>query len=472
MTRPITLLSVVSVLALLVYCRAPQSPTQPPVALLPAKAPVSGPFADAGSNARAGAVLYALSAPEETALSWLSDRTLIVQTPDWLAARTQTGKTYRVLLAPGDTINLASAKEGIVVSHADRETCALYSTPSLEKVLEGKCALPMRDWGAAVFSLGGKTILAFQKNGTLFKVPVPKADSLIAVDPSDSGKIAVLSDDRAGGGARIVRSDTGAEIGAVAPLYEYGGSLAMGAIVGESLYALHGDVVDQIDLATGKTQGQIRVGCKPAVRSRGSSEPPPVAEFDSSSDPHSLFASTSRLLVVCKNDLLVFGNRTVEGRIPRVLPGCDNMGLPGALSADGKRFTVIGCGGIARIDLATRKYLCADNEGVAGGAYAMVPGIDTRAPLRRGALPRCTKAPEGVQFLDEDEQYWIEIRNDDTRIVRGASASFALEKEAMAAVYVNVPGAPQLAYVSGHEIVGRQLPDGKETFRWDLKIEP
>jgi hypothetical protein len=143
------------------------------------------------------------------------------------------------------------------------------------------------------------------------------------------------------------------------------------------------------------------------------------------------------------------------------------------MSPDGKQLMPMGCGGVARIDLPSRKYLCADSDGIAGGTYAMVEGTDTRAPLGRRSLPRCSGAPEGVgSFGPDGSGYWLDFSSDTTTVYSASKGSkpvsFKLEASAGQAVWVGTEQAPEIAYVHNSEVIGRRLPDGQETFRWKL----
>jgi hypothetical protein len=446
----------------------PETATQPTAA--PSASAALSVQLSAPKPSPSPSVQYVVPAPEEIQLGVLADRTLVVQAPQWLATRTPDGRTYRAPLLPGDLTNLESAKEGIVVTHNDRETCTLLKTPSLETIMKGKCNVPMQNWGAVVFVSGSSAgTVAFQKNGTVFKFPIKDAkEGFIAIDPSESGRTMVLSRET---WAHLVRTDTGAIVGTVPAPYEYSGSLEMGRVVGESLFTLAGETLAQYDMLTGALVRQMRVGCSPPAKVQSGSSMPPAAQgsFDISTSPNSLFVAGkdgARMALVCKNDLLVFGNWKLEGRIPRAVPGCDNTGLPGKMNADGRELVPMGCGGIARIDLAKRTYTCADNDGIAGGAYAMFPGVDTRAPQGRRSLPRCSKAPDGARVLDADGAVWI--GSEEEQIVHSKTTSFALGKDAMSTVLLGASAqAPEIAYVLGQEIIVRGL-DGKESLRWNL----
>ena len=110
------------------------------------------------------------------------------------------------------------------------------------------------------------------------------------------------------------------------------------------------------DLQTTTARSRVRIQCKQIVA-------------------NPLWAPDRGLIsVTCGADLVVLdGKRFTElRRVRYVLPGCDNGNNLPAHFITPTVLQIEGCGGIAKLDLATGRYLCGDNEGVLGAEYEMM----------------------------------------------------------------------------------------------------
>ena len=166
------------------------------------------------------------------------------------------------------------------------------------------------------------------------------------------------------------------------------------------------------------------------------------------------------LLVTCGNDGVVLDARTLteRRRIPNVIPGCDNgMALDGRILPGAPILLVEGCGGIAKLDLGSGRYLCGDDAGVMGAPYdAMAPGTTRR--YRKPSAPRCT--PSGRDEYREplgargDYAYMAETQT----VLGSGGARFTLEPDA--STLVLSADESRLAYLTATTVVVRALPSG------------
>lgn len=163
----------------------------------------------------------------------------------------------------------------------------------------------------------------------------------------------------------------------------------------------------------------------------------------------------STVLVTCGADAIVLDGRSLaeKRRIKSVIPGCDNgMDLSGRL-VNATTLVVEGCGGVARLNVGTGRYVCGDNAGVMGGPYAPMDERKITAPK----APACTAADDTAhQSVGSHGSYTYLL---DEKIVRGpGGASVQLESDA--SMPVLSPNEDRMAYVTGDAIMLRELPSG------------
>jgi hypothetical protein len=411
------------------------------------------------------------------------DKTLVIVTKTTLRARADDGRVFSYTLADEDRNDQDARHEGVRIEHKDG-TCSVLRTPSLEVVVaHAKCTIPMSITGMSagfattVMLPGGiapRHVVVYQKHGKVFQVPLDKnhIEAPYSIDVSESGSSLVTTFQVDGGSmpsvGYLLNAATGSVIRSVPPSGEQNGQSAGTLVHEESYYAAVGDTLQEIDMMSGALKRSISMGCKKASRVK-----PQVGDIDYETFVHSPKVAGSFITIGCGPDLLIFENGRRTGRIPRVLPGCDNgFILVGSLNANSGIQSSEGCMGLAKIDIKKRAFVCADNEGIAGAAYALAPGgPGEKAPLGRGKLPRCGKGPEeGAHYLDEaTEVYWMIEEEQKATVVHSAASSFTLEPGANQALsYETSPSeAPtSLAYVLGREVIVRSLPGGAIKTRW------
>lgn len=389
----------------------------------------------------------------------LPDGTLIAASPSWIASRAQDGRTFSHRFLEGDTLGGDPTREGIIVTHRDGASCTFLRTPDLVEVDRGPCTLPQTDRGSVVFR---GTTLVFQRAGTPFRVPVQNTPFENVLLTTSGHRVAVEGSQ----GTHLLDSETGKVLATLSGPLAYYGGVSMAAMSNAALYYLAGDNVRRVDLRTGADLGAIRVGCRKVAQSGNSSMPPEPHTFDVSRDAQSLFVNPAgdRMVVGCGSDIIVFRNGVRTGIIPRVAPGCDNIGIPGMIGPDGISLVLMGCGGIARIDLDKRAYRCADNDGIAGGAYAAMTDHDTRAPFGRKSLPRCLTAPEAARFLDDTGSGLWAIETETTLTVGAPQGSYSVDGETLP-TRIN---ADVVASLRAGTVTARAIKGGAEVFTWKL----
>jgi hypothetical protein len=425
----------------------------------------------------------ALAIEDAESMFVTGDKTVVVVTKTTLRARAVNGQVFSYALADEDRESHNADHEGIRIDHKDN-TCSVLRTPSLEVVVSHvQCTVPMEDDGittgfiTTVMLPGARSsqrAIVFQKHGKAFQVPLdksqPEAPYMISISESGNSLVATFQVD---GGAKpnvgyLLTTTTGSVIRSVPPRGDQIGRSGGTLVHEESYYAAVNDTVQEIDMTNGALKRSITLGCKKKARVKQLAE-----DLDYETFVHSLKVAGSRMTLGCGPDLLVFENGKRTGRIPRVLPGCDNgFVLMGSLNDQTGIQSSEGCMGLAKIDTRKQAFVCADNAGIAGAFYETTPGgSGGKAPHGRDKLPRCGKGPEeGAHYLDEaTETYWLIEEEHKATIVRSAESSFTLEPGANSPLgygtfQTNPPDS--LAYTLGREVIVRALPGGAIKTRW------
>jgi hypothetical protein len=425
----------------------------------------------------------ALAIEDAESMFVTGDQTVVVVTKTTLRARAVNGRVFSYTLADEDREGHDADHEGIRIEHKDN-TCSVLRTPSLEVVVNhAQCTVSMDSTGTntgftTTVMLPGSSpsqrAIVFQKHGKVFQVPLdksqPEAPYTINVSESGSSLVATFQVD---GGAKpnvgyLLNTTTGSVIRSVPPSGDQIGQSGGTLVHEESYYAAVDDTLQEIDMTSGALKRSIALGCKKKAKAK-----PLEGDIDYQTFVHSLKVAGSRMTVGCGQDLLIFEDGKRAGRIPRVLPGCDNgFILMGSLNGQTGIQSSEGCMGLAKIDTKKQTFVCADNAGIAGASYEMTPGgSGGKAPHGRDKLPRCGKGPEeGAHYLDEaTEIYWLIEEEQKATIVRSAASSFTLEPGANSLLgygtsRTDVPDS--LAYVLGREVIVRALPGGAIKTRW------
>lgn len=440
-------LSVVTLSAAAWACASPQ-PTAPPRVIAataepppePARppAPVPEPAADAGPPVTLETV---------TTIEYVADGTLVLAGPTSLVARAPDGALKRVAIEPNAVVGVSSRFPGVVVQAPAGET-KLYETPSLSQLYAGKGEPLLLSQNV----IRNERSVLFQRAGKLQTITLPSSvkegaqiEELTTVTPTRLNltyglegvdtKLALLFD-----------ADTGSVVGEGVPIEGFSGLAPKGGIAGKIGYRIEGQQVVRVDLETGKVDRRATTACK-AGQDFGNPTPSPSGEL---------------LLLTCDNDGIVLDGKTLAKRrqIPRILPGCDNGPiLGGAVLADGSTLLLEGCGGEAKVNLKTGKYLCGDSAGVMGAPYEMLGAAptQTRMPAGRAKTPPCNEGYVSQANIGRSRRY-KRLYDPSMLIADGKKIALEADAEYLGAL---APDEKSYAYLRGGRVVIRSLPDGK-----------
>jgi hypothetical protein len=153
-------------------------------------------------------------------------------------------------------------------------------------------------------------------------------------------------------------------------------------------------------------------------------------------------------------------------RIPRIIPGCDNGPiLGGTILPDGHTLWLSGCGGEAKLDLASGRFKCSDSDGLLGAPYMPMPPMPGagsgawQAPPDRRNVPACgasqtESTPFGrsgrykLKYVEhvaiETPEGAIELGDGEIPAVAPDEQSFAYQHDGHVIVRA-LPGGAQLA---------------------------
>jgi hypothetical protein len=435
-------------------CRPSQTdePIAAPLAVTiapPDKAPhvsQDGPVPGAAVEPSGGA-----GEPPES-LTFLADGTLVVAGSRAVFARASDGTSARHAFAPGATVRVSSGLPGVAIESEGEVT--LLATPSLAVLHHGKGKLPISGANVVVVE-DGRAMLA-QHGGALarFALTGLPADAAIeTVLPVAGGARlnVTLSREGVGGGpihsAVLFDPVRGVAAGRGIPLAAMSFDAAHGAHAGDRGFAVQGKQVSRVDLKTGSVQRSARPRC---ARDAELGNPTPSPDG-------------SLLLVTCDADGVVLDGTTLaeRRRIPRIIPGCDNgLVLDGVILPDQKTLLLEGCGGEARLDLASGRFLCADSEGLLGAPYEMLPGgfMGPRIVAGREQVPRCTGGnAQMAMSLGASGRY--RLMHGEHLAVTHEGGQIDLEEDA--GYPVIGPGEELFAYARGPRVYLRALPGGE-----------
>jgi hypothetical protein len=369
--------SAAAALALLAACQAaPATPvaSKPPSVELPsvrvATSPVEAGPPDSGGPDGVMNAVYA------------ADSTLVVICQRSLLARAADGTLVRKPIQQSAEVVVSSDIPGVLLAAPDDADSVLLATPTLEQLFAGhgdsnfaggtlepviaasrELVVQGRDahkgalhlaMPAEATSVSHVLMLA---GGTRFN-----ASYAFATDAGDEDVAGALFD-----------ADSGARVGPGLPITTLG-TLPRAAQAGLVGFAVDQHRVRRIALDTGKVVRQTTLRCPPDQMVGN-----PTASPDG-----------KLLLVTCADDGVVLDGVTLaeRRRIPRIIPGCDNGPLlGGTLLPDGHTLLLGGCGGGAKLDLASGRFKCADNEGLLGAPYMPMMPMTTGAPGPGGFGP-------------------------------------------------------------------------------------
>lgn len=363
------------------------------------------------------------------------------------------GKRAVYIMPPMMRVSLASSGRAGIVAEGDTEVEIVSSTTGLA-LLRAKGR--MVEGLAAELGDDKSRELVFQANGVLKRLSIP-TDPNVRITRFISipawGTALVLSEsEKPGARISLYDASTGQKLlGLDTATPSYTPSWQR---TDDRLVVARNGSLGVYDLATGRLVESIPFGC-PSGES-GNPIRSPGGTFH---------------VATCGADLVVSKRGQATRRLSRVMPGCDNgMNLSGLIRENAPATLEIqGCGGIARIDLDKARYACADNDGVAGAAYMMVPG--GTGPLRppgRAGLPKCTDNPDGSFFQELGHSNTYELDGQTNEIVYGKVRRKLESRESDQGPTPTLsPQEDRVAYRDGHTIVIKSLPDWKDVLRYD-----
>ena len=170
----------------------------------------------------------------------------------------------------------------------------------------------------------------------------------------------------------------------------------------------------------------------------------------------------STILLTCGGDAVVLDGATLaeRRRIRNVMPGCDNGNWLGGsvLAGSPAVLQIEGCGGMARLDLASARYVCGDNGGIMGAPYEPMTGPGGMAHFKQPVAPRCSPQEDDQprQPLGPSGTYSYAF---DAQILFGGPGTKIQLEEGISIPAIS-PKEDRLAYVLGKKVIVRALPSG------------
>jgi hypothetical protein len=386
--------------------------------------------------------------PSEVA--YLRDGTLVVTTDKEVVAVDSKGTLRRKAIGKDWTVRVdgPSHEEGITLEE-QQDAVTLLSTPALTPLFAGK-GRPLFT-GAGVALDESSPVLLTQIDGKLSRFelgPNPPNARIEAVTFDQARRFALVSWSLADSDRRqavIFDVASSRRIGSAVSMDTLG-MANKATLHGSSQIAVEDGAVKIIDLATAKVLKSAKLACPK----------------DSTLGNPMVNATGDVILVTCGMDGVVLDGRTlaVKRKIPRIIPGCDNGDiLPARFdAAKPAELVVSGCGGEARLDVATGRYRCGDGRQLVGGEYELVPGQPARPlPADRLHLPACSQPSEDMTTGSPSGKYRF-VMNPSSVTVRGAGATIALEDGASFPAFAT--DESRFAYLKPHGVTVRKLPEG------------
>jgi hypothetical protein len=427
----------------------------PPTHAEPAPVAIAIPPALPASSAVAVDAGPTPSPPEEAAtVSALGDGTWIAYGTRTLLAVAADGRATRYALAEGSRVATSEGLEGVVVEHGDDQV--LLSTPDLTVLERAKKAHIVETLSALYLAAEHAVLLVGRGKALRVKLPPtvkdPRVSDVRVIAGGTRVNVMLFDDASQTSVAQALLYDigTGALVGRGVPMSDYSTPAPLGGYVGYSGFVADGTTVSRVDLRTGKVVQSSTIRC-------------PKDEPFGNPTPN---ASESVVLVTCGADGVVLDGATLreKRRIPRIMPGCDNGGMLGGLFlADDRTMLLQGCGGEAKLDVGTGKYLCGDDAGLLGAPYdmAMSPGQppSRRLPAGRDRVPKCTSAQASgaVTVLGASGTVRLVQSGERLRVTHGAK-SITLEEDAQYPTLAK--DERSFAYPRGKGVIIRSLPAG------------
>jgi hypothetical protein len=431
---------------------APPPPLRPVVQALPsASVPVDAAVASATPDAGP-----AEPPDSPSTIAYVADGTLLVVGRRTLLARAANGTTQRRRIAEDASVQYAEGARGALI--AGNEIVELLATPSLV-VLHHGVGTPTTNTPTAIVIDDGATLVMQQGDALVrFAIPADRQGAQVTgVTTIANGArvdVAYQTDDDGFAGT-LFDAKSGAFIG---PGFADRGSasyIPLSGVSNDAAFVVNGDRLARVDVMTGKITRQTAIGCG---KDHVAGNPTPSSTGD-------------LVLVTCDGDGIVFdGTLRVVRRVARIMPGCDNgYFLGGLVLPDNHTMLLTGCGGQAKIDLATGRYTCGDGAGIVGAPYEMFgagplrmgpggPVASARIPVAppgRATLPHCSK--EQTNMIGRSGRFRMTYGEHITIESDGAKP-IVLDGSAAPAI---APDEKSFAYVKGDAVIVRALPGGE-----------
>ena len=420
---------------------------------------VAEPDAHASDAAAPGAELPAVP-PARGAkhVAYGEDGSLVVELPDRLVGYAPNGDKREVAFSPHADVLWPYPSGGSVVVQ-DGDTLHLFALGPLREVHVAKGRT--LDNGLVESDGENDTAVVLLAPGATkvsrFAGPVGKKARAENASLTRSGRFAVVSWDVEGASsnadALVYDVASGRTIGTAMRPRSLG-TMPKATFDGDRQIGFRGDRLVVLDLATGRTLRQAAIACPRNAAGEVTRGNPIV-------DPRGL-----RVVVTCNEDGLLLDARTLRTLLtrPHIVPGCDNADvLPAHFSDDGSHLVVEGCGGEARLDMTTGRYVCGDGAQLMGAPYE--PQGPQAPPPRSVGVPPCHDGGAfgmGGSDVSLSRHYRAESNASGAELVGPGNLRLPLPTTGAIAGEVAVsPKEDRCAYVDeGGKVIVRALPSG------------
>lgn len=396
-----------------------------------------------------------------SSVAFLSDGTLVVVGRRTLLARAADGTTKRRRLDEASTVEYAPDARGVVIR--TDAVVELVATPSLAPLYMG-AGTPLVETPSALAVDEGRAVV-LQQGEALMRLAVPsqhQGAQPVAVQLVARGarfNLSYASDDANGFSGTLFDAKDGAVVGTGFSGSRMTAMVPLVAITSDAAFVVKGDRLSRVDLLTAKPTRQATIACG-KDRVLGNPTPSP---------------SGNLVLVTCSEEGIVLDGASLQvlRRVPNILPGCDNGNyLGGAVAPDNRTLVLSGCGGQAKVDIVTGRYVCGDGAGIVGGPYEIVPirgpngqFAPPRAPSGRDKLPRCTKEGQAMT-IGASGRYRV-VYGEHVTLESDGARPIVLEQSAIPTI---APDERLVAYARGDVVVVRALPAGDVVV--ELRLAP
>jgi hypothetical protein len=412
---------------------------------------------DAGASARAVAADAIAPAKKEdvSAVTFVADGAMLVELHSRLVLVRADGTRVERALAPHSVVTVEQGGRTIVVSQDD--DVSMLAVPTLKEIFRGRGrSLITSDFLVETSGDDDVAVVYVQAGASApSRLAIPAKAHVDGVRTTKSGRFAVVTfSEQLDGGGEVWRAHafelaTGKRTGdAVAMQSRPIMSGPQATLHDETQFAIRGDQVVVIDLATGSVLRRGSVGCARTANSIYGAGNITVAP------------TGDRFILTCEEDGVLFDAKTMR-RVrgyKHLIPGCDNGPyLGGYFSKDGTQLILEGCGGEAHLDVATGKFKCGDDDGLMGASYPITaPNHPPARPPQAIGVPPChsgTNAASSVTSLGAG--YSLEWNEQGVALLGPNNLRIHLPEYARPVV---APAGDRFAYPDGTKVIVKSLP--------------